>query len=168
MLKFLTRKQSIKTHKAEKPEPMVTIQANIAQIQRLAQLGAITPAEAEAGSNAGGLLVKVPARLVAEFQMAQKTAPETEITALAKRIDEAGLSSATKLLLTGGRPVSFVSSQVLLMLQPVAQVSFGAGETLGKYSRLLENRSNLDELVGQLDVLEANRAMHKTVHKEFQ
>lgn len=148
-------------------EPQVTIRADVTQIERLAQLGAVTPEQAAAGLQAGGMLVKVPARLVAEFQAAHPNqtkaegskvvAPDPEIEELALRIEQAGLSGPARLLLVGGRPVSFVGSQFLLLLQPLAQIGFGEQNRLGRYSRLLENRANLDSLLARLEKLEAAR-----------
>ena len=154
-------------------EAQVTFRADTAQIQRLVELGAISPEQAAIGIEAGGLLVKVPTRLVAEFQASHpqpanvvantqpgkddQQADTSEIENLARRINEAGLNSPARLLLSGGRPVSFISSQFLLMLQPMAQLGWGENqsERIGRYSRLLESRANLDNLLAQLDMMES-------------
>lgn len=57
------------------PESFITVEAGLAQIERLAELGVLTPAQLEAGRKAGGLQVRIPAGLVAEFERVQpKTA----------------------------------------------------------------------------------------------
>ena len=157
---FIFKRKRPKAAKAQAAS-QVTFRADLTQIEELARLGAITPAQAELGKTAGGLLVTVPARLVAEFQaqeLAAKTnpTPNSELAGLAQRINEAGLNLPAQVLLAGGRPVSFVSSQFLLMVQPLARLGLGAkpAEKLESYSRLLENRANLDELIQNLGELD--------------
>ena len=158
MIKFKGRRQKQAGGGAK-----VTLQINRAQIEQLRELGTLTAEQAASGLQAGGMLVTLPAHLVAEFQanpeLEGKATTESELEALAQRIDEAGLSGPTRLLLISGRPLSFVSSQFLLMLEPLAGLGFGqAGQTLvGRYSRLLENRANLDQLLQHLDELEAHK-----------
>lgn len=151
-----------KPRQAAVNESLVTIRANNEQIKKLAELGAITPAQAEAGIAAGGMLVKVPARLVAEFQVNQSrekamATPPGEIEELAQRINQAGLNTPARLLLGAGRPLSFVGSQFLLALEPLAGLGFGKEEAVGRYSRLLEDRANLDNLLAQLEQKETGR-----------
>ncbi len=166
--------------KKKRPKPakdadkaQVTIRADLTQVEELARLGAITPAQADRGRAAGGLLVTVSAQAVAEFQaqtMAAKAGPphNNELAGLAQRIDEAGLNVPARVLLAGGRPVSFVSSQFLLTLQPLANLGLGAkpAEKLGSYSRLLENRSNLDELMQRLDELDSRKLENQAHNKQ--
>jgi len=146
----------------------VTIRADLTQIEELARFGALTSAQADLGRAAGGLLVTVNAGLVADFQaqtLADKAEPthHTELAGMAQWIDEAGLNVPARVLLAGGRPVSFVSSQFLLMLQPLAKLGLGTkpADRLGSYSRLLEHRSNLDELMQRLDELDNKSSLNK-------
>lgn len=148
-----------KPRQAVANESLVTIRADIEQIKKLAEIEAISAAQAEKGIAAGGMLVKIPARLVTDFQANQTPAESSpsEIEELAQRINNAGLNTPARLLLGAGRPLSFVGSQFLLALQPIAGLSFGKDEAVGRYSRLLEDRANIDSLLAQLEQKEAGR-----------
>ncbi|NWJ97123.1 MAG: hypothetical protein HXX20_15165 [Chloroflexi bacterium] len=84
---------------------------------------------------------------------------------LAQRIDRAGLSSLARLFITSNRPLSFFASQILLLAQPVSSLALGAKDPTGRYSRLLEDRANLDWLLARLDELETARRQTKMAQR---
>ncbi len=137
-------------------EDLIAIRANREQIERLARLGALTEAQLEAGRKAGGLEIRLPARLVEEFRQTQDPA-KAELERLARRIDQTGLNGPARLFLAANRPLSFFGSQILLLAQPVSKLAFGSKDRLGLYSDLLEDRHNVDWLLARLDELEAER-----------
>jgi hypothetical protein len=174
-------------------ELYTNLEAGPAQIERLAQLGVLTQAELEAGRNAGGLSVRVPTRLVAEFEqnqaqmvatpavanvasssgVEQLTVPSAEfkddaaeIERLARRIDESGMNGVARLFIASNRPLSFFASQLLLLVQPVSRFTLGIKDPTGRYSRLLENRANLDKLLNRLDELETARRRTRHIAKK--
>ncbi len=179
---------------AHNTEPYTSLEAGPAQIERLAQLGVLTQAEVEAGRKAGGISVRVPTRLIAEFEQGQvqvvavpavvhlvssgafeqlnaqpDTAPDdaAEIERLARRIDESGMNGVARLFIASNRPLSFFASQLLLLVQPVSRFTLGIKDPTGRYSRLLENRANLDALLNRLDELEtARRRVRHSAKKE--
>jgi hypothetical protein len=175
-------------------EAYITIQAGPDQIEQLAALGVLNDAQVEAGRKAGGLAVRVPAEAVADFKRNQTESSgmpdliilsatqnepvarfvtekigmgdETaEIERLARRIDEAGLNTAARLFVASNRPLSFFASQFLLLVQPVSRLTLGTKDPTGRYSRLLENRANLDHLLACLDDLENERRAAKAARR---
>ena len=128
---------------------LVTIRADVAQVERLLALGVLSPAQAEAGRRAGGLVVSLPAHLVDQWQ-----AQARQIEELADYLYRTGLSRPARLFLGAGRPLSFVGSQLLLVVQPLSQIVFGRHDQAGRYSQLLEDRTNVDRLLARLDQLE--------------
>ncbi len=162
-------------------EGYLTVQATPEQAQRLAELGVITETQARQAVKAGGLFVRLPAHLVAEFYSNQtNTLPdernviaavkptasevldeEGELEKIAHWLEEAGMNAPARLFLTSNRPLSFFGSQVLLAAQPITRASFGQKDPTGRWSQLLEKRSNVDKLVSKLERLEAGRR-----HKE--
>lgn len=175
-------------------EAYITVQAGPDQIEQLAALGVLSVAQADAGRKAGGLVVRVPADAVADFKRSQNdtenepslivlsatqnepvarfvteklsVADESaEIEQLARRIDEAGLNAAARLFIASNRPLSFFASQFLLLVQPVSRLTLGTKDPTGRYSRLLENRANLDHLLARLDELENERREAKAARR---
>jgi hypothetical protein len=140
-------------------EAMVSVKINREQVEELVRLGALSEEQAEAGRKAGGLEVWLPARLVDEF----KKPEQVELERLAQQIEKAGLSGAARLLLATNRPLSFFGSQLLLMAQPFSRLALGAKDPTGRYSRLLEDRRNVDWLMARLDTLAAER--HKATRQ---
>jgi|GEM_PF-1436111 len=161
-------------HRLIDGEEYLTIKATPTQALRLAELGAITATQAEQAQNAGGLLVRLPARLVAEFEeKAHPTLPtnqdlidtiggakiEPKITTAAELekmavwLDESGMNLPARLFLSTNRPLSFVGSQFLLLAQPLARFTFGKADPTGRWSSLMENRANVDWLVNRLEQL---------------
>ncbi len=164
------------------PAPsQVALKATPAQVEQLARLGVLTPAQLEAGRKAGGLEILLPAELVRQFQahppplpteqeavtQAESATPtqaesesqaeretEAEIERLALRLHRAGFAGAARLMLGAGRPLSFFGSQLLLLAQPVSRLAFGPTDPAGRWATLLEERANVDRLLARLDVLE--------------
>jgi hypothetical protein len=170
----------------------VTFQAGPSQIERLAELGVLSAAELEAGRNAGGMAVRVPAQLVAEFEQGQKSAVSTELPApaslssnpgnmeifasnsqdaaaeierLARWLDDAGLNGPARMFVSANRPLSFFASQFLLLVQPMSKLALGVNDQTGRYSRLLENRTNVDLLLARLDQLDDERRKVKAARQ---
>ncbi len=156
-------------------EEYLTITATPTQARRLAELGAISATQAEQAQVAGGLLVRLPARLVAEFEEQNrpafsttqdvistisggkpeaKTAVTAELEKMASWIQQSGMNLPARLFLSTNRPLSFVSSQFLLVAQPLARFTFGKADPTGRWSSLLENRANVDWLLNRLEQLE--------------
>lgn len=133
----------------------VNIRVNRAQIDQLRRLGALDEAQAAAGRQAGGMDVSVPSRLVATFRQ-EHTARTAEIEKLAQRLHAAGLTTPARLFLSAGRPLNFFGSQMLLLVQPASRLLFREQDPTGRFSRLLEDRENVDRLLRRLDELEAD------------
>lgn len=167
-------------------QPFVTVEANLAQIERLGELGALTSEQLEAGRKAGKMQVNLPAHLVKEFERgkeatealpvapldalagletADPAAEKAELERLAHQINEAGMNTMARLFIATNRPLSFFASQFLLMLQPVSRLTLGAKDPTGRYSRLLEKRANLDYLLTRLDELEAENRRQKAARR---
>lgn len=139
------------------PQEMVSVRVGLEQLERLVSLKALTPEQAQAGRQAGGLEVRIPAQLVEEFRQSQFDPDKAELEKVARRIDQAGLSGPARLFLASNRPLSFFGSQLLLLAQPFSKMAFGPQDPAGRYSRLLEDRQNVDWLMARLDVLSAER-----------
>lgn len=147
-------------------EENVTIRVNLTQLEQLHRLGVVDAAQAAAGRQAGGLQVSVSARLVQQFQQ-ENESDAAALETLARRIHSAGLATPARLFLVAGRPLSFFGSQVLLLAQPASKLLFKAQDPTGRYSRLLEDRENVDRLLRRLDTLdrEKNQAQPKLKSK---
>lgn len=139
------------------PSELVSVRVGSEQLERLVSLGALTEVQAQAGRAAGGLEIRLPANLVAEFRQAQTDPAKAELEKLAQRIDQAGLNGPARLFLASNRPLSFFGSQLLLVAQPFSKLAFGSQDPAGRYSRLLEDRHNVDWLMARLDTLNAER-----------
>ncbi len=135
-------------------QQLVIITANPAQIERLAASGVLKPEQLAAARQAGQLEVSLPAQLVADFLNPPLPTAEQPVEQLALIIHEAGMSGPARLLLAGLRPLSFFSSQLLLLFQPAFSRVSGFGERAGYYSSLLEDRRNIDALLLRLDQLQ--------------
>ncbi|MEI7553790.1 hypothetical protein [Candidatus Chlorohelix sp.] len=162
-------------------ESYVNIQATPAQAQRLLELGAISESQARHASQAGGLMVRLPAHLVNQFRNNEPVSLPDSCTALAAKgetqsqpFDEefeldkmanwfhrSGLNSAARLFFATNRPLSFFGSQFLLAMQPFTRTAFGLNDPTGCWSKLLEKRSNLDRLVCKLERLAQERRQQR-------
>jgi hypothetical protein len=162
--------------KADK-DGYLTIQATPEQAQRLAELGVISETQAQQAAKAGGLFVRLPSQLVADFfatnptdllderdviSTVKRTSGEVldengELEKIAHWLEEAGMNAPARLFLSSNRPLSFFGSQILLAAQPITRASFGQKDPTGLWSQLLEKRSNVDKLVNKLEQLEAGR-----------
>lgn len=168
-------------------EPYVVLKADLQQIEQLAELGVISQVEAEAGRVAGALEVAVPANLVAEFNkkpkhsntLSQKISGlfayqakvpasssfsplanqnrNSEVERIANFIRQTGLAAPAGLLISSGRPLSFFTSQLLLVFQPVSRFLFGDRDLAGRFSLFLETRTNLDQLLARLENQELSK-----------
>lgn len=72
------------------------------------------------------------------------------IERLAQRIEGIGLSSAAILMLEAHKPLSFVGSQAILVLQPLLSFAIDS-QTSQEYALLLEQRDNVELLICRLD-----------------
>ncbi len=72
------------------------------------------------------------------------------IERLAQRIEGMGLSAAAILMLEAHKPLSFVGSQAILILQPLLSFAI-ASQTSQEYALLLEQRGNVELLIRRLD-----------------
>jgi hypothetical protein len=72
------------------------------------------------------------------------------IEGLAQRIEGMGLSAAAILMLEAHKPLSFVGSQAILILQPLLSFAIDA-QTSRDYALLLEQRDNVELLIRRLD-----------------
>ena len=139
----------------------IKIRVNLAQIEQLRRLGVLEETQAEAGRRAGRMDVFVPSTLVARFRQ-ENTTHSAEIEKLAQRIFSARLTVPARLFLTAGKPLSFFGSQMLLLAQPASKLLFHKQDPAGQYSRLLEDRANVDRLLHRLDALEADKKAAQT------
>ncbi len=137
-------------------EEIMRLQIGPAQVEQLAALGVLSEAQLQAGRQAGGLNIGLPAHLVQQFQQTSEI-EKVELETLARRIDNLGLNGPARLFLASNRPLSFFASQILLLAQPFSRLALGAKDPTGRYSHLLEDRHNLDWLIARLDNLEAER-----------
>ena len=69
---------------------------------------------------------------------------------LARRLRRWGLTTPAIAFLEANKPLSFVGSQVLLMLQPVTDL-FVAHELTGDLAALLADRNRLEALIAHLE-----------------
>jgi hypothetical protein len=139
-------------------EENLTFRVNPVQLEQLCKLGVVDEAQAAAGRKAGGLQVSVSARLVRQFQQ-ENEANTAALEKLAHRIHDSGMAIPARLFLVAGRPLSFFGSQVLLLAQPASKLLFKAQDPTAQYSRLLEDRANVDRLLRRLDTLEREKKL---------
>lgn len=74
------------------------------------------------------------------------------IESLAQRIESLGLTMPVVLMLEAHKPLSFLGSQVLLILQPLLNVLFDPA-TSSAYAALLEDRRSVEQLIQRLEGL---------------
>jgi hypothetical protein len=72
------------------------------------------------------------------------------IESLARRVESMGLSAAVIFLLEAHKPLSFLGSQGILILQPLLSIAFDA-ERSSEYSQLLEERGSVERLIQRLE-----------------
>ena len=77
------------------------------------------------------------------------------IELLACRIERMGLTSPAILMLEAHKPLTFLGSQLLLVLQPILSIIVGGSTIDGSASReyvaLLEDRANVEQLIRRLE-----------------
>lgn len=82
---------------------------------------------------------------------------EHMIARLAKWIQDKGLQSPAILFLQANKPLAPISSQALLFVQPIVGLIgpmfgwFQNDQTLDEYALLLENPSNIEQLLSLLE-----------------
>jgi nitrogen-specific signal transduction histidine kinase len=96
--------------------------------------------------------------LAATETEAEREAREEEdlLERVAVGLAERSLASPAMFLLEAGLPLSFVSSQALIVLEPVIQ-SLLSLQDYKTFVRLLENRDRVRQLVDRLEQLEEER-----------
>ncbi|KPJ51755.1 hypothetical protein AMJ39_09355 [candidate division TA06 bacterium DG_24] len=72
---------------------------------------------------------------------------------LARMIVERGLVTPAIFLLESMKPLSFIGSQVLVFLEPMVKSVFTVKE-YDEYTRLLEDRSNVERLLQRIEGME--------------
>jgi hypothetical protein len=72
------------------------------------------------------------------------------IERLAQRVEALGLSAAAILMLEAHKPLSFVGSQAILILQPLLSFAIDT-QTSREYAQLLEQRANVELLIRRLE-----------------
>ena len=72
------------------------------------------------------------------------------IERLAQRVEAMGLTSAAILMLEAHKPLSFIGSQAILILQPLLSFAVDS-QTSREYSQLLEQRANVELLIRRLE-----------------
>jgi hypothetical protein len=72
------------------------------------------------------------------------------IEALAQRIESLGLATPAVLMLEAHKPLSFLGSQAILLMQPLLSLVFDPAAS-GQYASLLEDRTNVERLIQRLE-----------------
>jgi hypothetical protein len=85
------------------------------------------------------------------------TPREQMIEIVAQRIETLGLATPAILMLEAHKPLSFLGSQALIVLQPILSFALDP-QTSSAWSELLEDRSNIDLLIRRLERGENNHA----------
>jgi len=83
---------------------------------------------------------------------------------LARRIRRWGLTAPAIAFLEANKPLSFVGSQMLLMLQPVTDL-FVARELTGDLAALLADRNRLEALIAHLETSPHPPRSHNRSHR---
>lgn len=79
------------------------------------------------------------------------------IEGVAQRIESMGLATPAILMLEAHKPLSFLGSQALLILQPILTFALDP-QTSSDYAALLEDRQNVELLIQRLERGENSRA----------
>ena len=79
-----------------------------------------------------------------------QAATDKWIDELARQIGRRRLEAPAVALLEVGRPLSFLASQGLLLVQPLLGFLFGESRA-GGYADLLADRANVDRLIAELE-----------------
>ena len=72
------------------------------------------------------------------------------IEALACRVEALGLTTPAVLMLEAHRPLSFLGSQAIFVLQPLLSFALES-QTSREYAELLEDRDNVERLIRRLE-----------------
>jgi hypothetical protein len=98
-----------------------------------------------------------------------KDDPQTDIhpllKTLANRIVERDLSAPALIFLESTRPLNIVGCQALNFLEPLVQSIFNIRQ-YDEFIQLMENRSNIDDLIHQIETLEEEKRRAKERHAE--
>ncbi|MCU0610772.1 MAG: hypothetical protein MUE60_03160 [Candidatus Eisenbacteria bacterium] len=84
------------------------------------------------------------------------------LTRLAKEIVDRSLTAPAIMFLESTKPLSFLGSQIMVFFSPFVK-AFWDGASYDQLSALLEDRENIELLLGEIERLEAERA---TARKE--
>jgi hypothetical protein len=82
------------------------------------------------------------------------TSRDLLVERLVQLIDRWGLATAAIAFLEANKPISFVGSQALLMLQPIADF-FVPRELTTDLAALLADRSQLERLIANLETMQS-------------
>ncbi len=75
---------------------------------------------------------------------------EQLIEAVARRIEALGLSTPAILMLEANKPLSFLGSQAILILQPILNFALDQS-TSQEFAQLLADRQNVERLIQRLE-----------------
>jgi hypothetical protein len=83
----------------------------------------------------------------------------------AQKIVGRGLEMPVVLFLEMHKPLSFLASQGLIITMPFLGAFVGP-ETIAKYSKLLEDRQNIERLIQRIEELAAEKSEEKRARKK--
>lgn len=75
---------------------------------------------------------------------------DSVIESLAQRIEALGLTTPVIFLLEANKPLSFLGSQAVLILQPLLNIAFDQ-KASQEIANLLEDRQNIERLIRRLE-----------------
>ncbi len=78
---------------------------------------------------------------------------EELVDSLARRLDRWGLAGSAIALLEAHKPLSFIASQTLLILQPLATLLLG-DLPVEEYSLLFADRTSIERIICRLEQLQ--------------
>lgn len=75
---------------------------------------------------------------------------------VARTIVDRGMAAAAVFLLESSKPLSFLTSQAMIVFEPAAQAMFDT-QTYTRFQRLLEERENVERLILRIEQREDER-----------
>ncbi|UCE17631.1 MAG: hypothetical protein JSV84_12200 [Gemmatimonadota bacterium] len=79
---------------------------------------------------------------------------------LARKIVDRGLSAPAVIFLESTKPLNFVGCQALNFLEPMVQSVFSI-KSYNEFTQLMENRSNIENLILKIEELEEERTQER-------
>ncbi len=79
------------------------------------------------------------------------------LTRLAREIVDRSLSAPAIMFLESTKPLSFIGSQIMVFLSPFVK-AFWDGASYDQLASLLEDRENIELLLGEIERIEAERS----------